>query len=183
MTRKIVAIGGGEFLDGETREIDSRILELVDKPKARMLFIPTASIDSVGYYESISGYFTNTIGFVMVDPLYVIGHDFDLDELRKTVFQYDAIYVGGGNTKLLLNEWRRIGLDIVLKEALYQGIVLSGISAGSICWFTQGNSDSEIIAGTSDKLIKIDGLGFIDAFHCPHYNEPAQSTNTEQTSI
>ncbi len=70
----------------------------------------------------------------------------------------------------MMTIWRKIGFDKVLKKAYEKGIVLSGLSAGSICWFKYGNSDSRKFTSNSKQLIKVTGLGLIDALHCPHYD-------------
>jgi dipeptidase E len=73
--------------------------------------------------------------------------------------------------------WRKMGIDIILKKAHKKGVVLSGISAGSICWFKYGNSDSRKFTNGSNKLIKVTGLGLIDALHCPHYDAEKHRQN------
>ena len=88
----------------------------------------------------------------------------------KILFSSDIIYVGGGNTLKMMTIWRKLGVDVLLKQALEKNIVLCGLSAGSICWFNNGNSDSRKFISNSDKLIKVTGLGFINATHCPHYD-------------
>jgi peptidase E len=77
----------------------------------------------------------------------------------------DIIYVGGGNTKSMLALWREWGLDEILHEAWYKGIVLAGLSAGAICWFEQGVTDS--IPG---QLNPLPCLGFLSGSCCPHYD-------------
>ena len=77
----------------------------------------------------------------------------------------DAIYVGGGNTKNMLALWKEWGLDSMLKKAWEKGIVLAGLSAGSICWFQEGVTDS--IPG---GMTIIKGLGFLPGVNCPHYD-------------
>ena len=77
----------------------------------------------------------------------------------------DVIYVGGGNTKNMLALWREWELDQVLRTAWEQGIILAGLSAGAICWFEQGVTDS--IPG---ELTALRGLGFLKGSHCPHYD-------------
>ncbi len=66
--------------------------------------------------------------------------------------------------------WRKTGLDKILKQAYEKSIVLSGLSAGSICWFKWGNSDSKKLANPKAHSIKVSGLGLINALHCPHYD-------------
>lgn len=174
---KIVAIGGGEigrpkdsggFYPIETTEIDKRILELTGKKNPKLLFIPTASYDSVDYFEVVKSYFLN-LGCGKVDVLYIEDARAP-KKLEKKILSSDAIYVGGGNTLRMMKIWRKFGIDKMLKKAASNDIVLSGLSAGSICWFSCGNSDSWKFSSGSEKLIKVSGLGLIDALHCPHYN-------------
>ena len=86
-------------------------------------------------------------------------------DLESFVMEHDAIYVGGGNTRSLLAVWREWRLDVYLRQAWQRGIVLGGASAGSICWFGQGVTDS--IAG---PLTALDCLGFLPGSNCPHYD-------------
>jgi peptidase E len=86
------------------------------------------------------------------------------------VLSQDVLYVGGGNTKSLLGVWREWGLPEVLREAWASGIVLAGVSAGAICWFEQGLTDS--FAG---ELRPLECLGFLAGSCCPHYDgDPAR---------
>lgn len=86
-------------------------------------------------------------------------------DLESFVLEHDAIYVGGGNTKSMLAVWRDWGLDTHLRKAWESGVVLGGASAGSICWFEQGITDS--VAGA---LTALDCLGFLSGSNCPHYD-------------
>lgn len=176
---KIVAIGGGEigrakedgigFYPVETTAIDQAIVRLTDKRQPTLLFIPTASYDSVGYYEVVRQHF-QTIGFKSIDVLYLSDKQPGDTQIRNTILSHDAIYVGGGNTLRMMTIWRKFGIDTILTEAMQRNIVLSGISAGSICWFSSGSSDSRKFSSNSKQLINVTGLGYIDALHCPHYD-------------
>jgi dipeptidase E len=176
---KIIAIGGGEIgrpkEDGtgyypvETTRIDTEILQLTNKKSPTLLFIPTASYDSQNYYEVVKKHFIK-IGFSAVTPLYLSDKSLTKTQIENMILSHDAIYVGGGNTLRMMTAWRRMGVDKILKRAHERGIVLSGLSAGSICWFSFGNSDSRKFSSGSDKLVKVTGLGLIDALHCPHYD-------------
>ena len=86
-------------------------------------------------------------------------------DLEAFVLEHDAIFVGGGNTRSMLAVWRDWGLDVHLRSAWERGVVLGGASAGAICWFEQGVTDS--IAG---PLTPLDCLGFIAGSNCPHYD-------------
>ncbi len=85
--------------------------------------------------------------------------------LRRVVLAQDVVYVGGGNTKSMLAVWREWGLIEILKEAYGSGIVLGGQSAGAICWFEQGVTDS-----WADRLRPLDCMGFLPGSCCPHYD-------------
>ncbi len=175
---KIIAIGGGEigrpkdgggFYPTETADIDREILALTGKINPSLLFLPTASHDSTGYSEVVKKHFAK-IGFKSVDALYLSDKTLSQKYIEKTILSYDAIYVGGGDTLYMMTLWRRLGVDKILRKALDRDIVLAGLSAGSICWFACGNSDSRKFSSGSNQLIKVTGLGFIDALHCPHYD-------------
>jgi dipeptidase E len=176
---KIVAIGGGEMgrprEDGsgnypvETTPIDMEIIKLTGKPNPKLLFIPTASNDSIDYFQIVKKHFLS-LGCSEVNALYLSDKSLTNSLIRQRISSHDAIYVGGGNTLRMINVWRKKGVDKLLQEAYEHNVVLSGLSAGSICWFSNGGSDSRKFSSDSDKLIKVTGLGFIDAVHCPHYD-------------
>ena len=167
---KIVAIGGGELRMGETYILDKYIVELTGQSKPKLLFIPTASKDNEGYIERICEYFGN-LG-CNVESLCLITKKYTDEEIRNSILNADIIYVGGGDTLRMIEKWKVYKVDLYLKEAYEKGIVLSGISAGSICWFEFGHSDSDLFIDKDEwKYIKVQGLGFIQAGHCPHYNE------------
>jgi peptidase E len=89
-------------------------------------------------------------------------------DLRETLLTQDAIYVGGGNTKSMLAVWREWGLPDVLREAWRRGIVLAGVSAGAICWFEKGVTDS-----WAERLRPLDCMGILPNTCCPHYDGEA----------
>lgn len=165
---KIIAIGGGEVREKSTYKIDQEIVNFTGKKKPKLLFIPTASWDAEGYFLGIKEYF-GKLG-CKVDVLYLIKEKPSKKEIEKKILDSDIIYVGGGNTLKMMTIWRNFGVDEILKKALKKNIVLSGMSAGSICWFDCGNSDSRKFTSKSTQLIKVTGLKFIKALHCPHYD-------------
>jgi len=169
---KIIALGGGDIRQRDTLKIDKEIIKLSGKSKPRLLFLPTASSDSLGYIGDVKEYFGNFLG-CRVSVLCLLNHQLTKQEIKNKILKTDIIYVGGGNTLKMMTLWRKLGVDKLLKEALKNNIVLCGISAGSICWFEYGNSDSRKFTSNSKKLIKVSGLGFIQAFHCPHYDAEA----------
>ncbi len=174
ITKKIIAIGGGEIgFRGsklETLAIDREAIKQTGKASPKLLFISTASKDAPGYIEQIQKYFGKKLGCV-VSALELTTIKYSQKELKEHIMGADIIYVGGGNTLFMMNVWRQTGVDKLLKSAYEQGIVMTGQSAGSICWFSAGNSDSRKVAN-SDQVnpIKVTGLGLIKALHCPHFD-------------
>ena len=169
-TRKIVAIGGGELRTLETTEIDKRIIALTGKKRPKALFIPTASGDAAGYVETFEACYGKEFG-CQTRTLNLIQNPPAFEQMSALVLDSDLIYVGGGNTYRMMKIWRRLGLDSVLAEAASRGIVLSGLSAGAICWFKYGHSDSRSFSNNVEwNYIRVSGLGLINAVYCPHYH-------------
>ena len=171
--KTIIAIGGGEIgrpgYPIETTQIDKEIIKLTGKKNPKFLFIPTASSDSESYYKVVKKYFGNKLG-CKTDVLYLIKEKLSQKEIKEKILESDIIYVGGGDTLKMMKIWKKNGVDKILKQAYEKGIVLSGISAGSICWFKSGISDSKRFTNPNADLIKVSGLGLINALHSPHYD-------------
>ena len=166
----IVAIGGGEIRTRGTAAIDREIIRLSNKKNPKLLFIPTASSDSEIYWKHIQEYFG---GFLKckTDVLFLMTGNLSPERIREKIVAADIIYVGGGNTLQMMRIWRSLGVDKLLKAAYANGTVLCGISAGSICWFDSGHSDSmSFYSPRKWKYINVKGLGLIQGIHCPHYN-------------
>ena len=168
---KIVAIGGydkKEIIE-ETTSINREILKLTGKKKPKVLFLPTASDDSDRYVRIFLNHFGKKLK-CSTDLLLLYKEKLTSKQIAAKIMWADAIYVGGGNTLKMMNLWRKMGVDKMLKKAFTKGTVLSGISAGSICWFTSGVSDSRQFKNPkSNEYIKVTGLGLIPVLHCPHY--------------
>ncbi len=164
---KIVAIGGGRLI--ETKSIDKEVIRLTGKEHPRLLFIPTASSDDESYVDVIQRHFGKRLG-CKVNTLYLFNRRPSVSTIKKQIHSADIIYVGGGNTLKMMKRWRRYGVDKMLLAAAKRGAVLTGVSAGSICWFRNGNSDSRRFTDPKADLIKVRGLGLIPALHCPHYD-------------
>ncbi|QSX06631.1 peptidase E [Sedimentibacter sp. zth1] len=175
---KIVAIGGGEMRNGETNSIDNYIIRLSGKENPKLLFIPTASHDDKGYIDNIKLYFG--MKSCTVDALCLYSDSYSQNKIRDMILDTDIIYVGGGDTVEMMKVWKQYHVDEYLKEAYEKNIVLSGISAGSICWFEFGHSDSNSFnnVGWWD-FTRAYGLGLIKAAHCPHYNEKGRESFDE----
>ena len=174
---KIVAIGGGEIKERETAAIDERVIELTGKSRPKALFIPTASSDAPGYIDTFEAYYGGHLG-CETRSLKLTENPPGFDEMSTLVLDSDLVYVGGGNTYRMMKLWRRLGLDAVLAEAASRGIVLSGLSAGAICWFRYGHSDSRSFSSNPEwNYIRVRGLGFINAMYCPHYHFEGRETS------
>jgi dipeptidase E len=170
MRKAIVAIGGGDIRTRGTAAIDREIIRLSGKKHPKLLFIPTASSDSDRYWQRIPKYFGKFLN-CRTDVLFLIKEKLSKAQITAKIRSADIIYVGGGNTLLMMRVWRRLGVDKLLKSAYESGTVLSGISAGSICWFDSGHSDSMSFYNPRKwKYINVRGLGIIKGIHCPHYN-------------
>jgi dipeptidase E len=165
--RHLVAMGGGGLSTApEDLPFDRYVLDLTGKSNPKVCFVPTASGDSLEYalrFHSCMVHHGVTPSVLrLIYP--------DRADLRSHVMEHDVIYVGGGNTKNLIALWKAWGLDEILREAWYQGIVLAGVSAGSICWFEDGITDS--IPGS---LTALKCLGFLAGSNCPHFDsEPGR---------
>jgi dipeptidase E len=170
MPKAIVAIGGGEIRTRGTAPIDREIIRLSKKKNPKLLFIPTASSDSERYWKHVQEYFGKFLK-CKTDVLFLIKEKPSREKIRRKILSADIIYVGGGNTLQMMRFWRRLGVDRFLKAAYKNGTVLSGISAGAICWFDSGHSDSmSFYSPKRWKYINVRGLGLIKGIHCPHYN-------------
>lgn len=176
---KIIAIGGDDVEKGDFEKfgpqirikgIDKEIIRLTGKKNPLVLFIPTASSNSGKYIGEFERYFKK-IG-CKTDVL-ILDSKSKKSDFEEKILSSDAIYVGGGNTLKMMTLWRRLGVDKVLKRAFEKGIVLSGLSAGGICWFSYGHSDSRMFTskkGESWPFIRVRGLGLFNFIFCPHYH-------------
>jgi peptidase E len=163
--KQIIALGGGGFLmEPENPLLDTYILEQAGKRVPKICFVPTASGDS----EKMIAAFYDFFGGHSCEPSHLSLFKPPARDLEAFVLEKDIIYVGGGNTKNLLALWKEWGLDAILRKAWEQGIVLAGISAGSLCWFEDGVTDSY-----GDGLEPIQALGFLRGSNCPHYDGEA----------
>jgi len=170
MSKAIVAIGGGQIRTRGTAPIDREIIRLSHKKNPRLLFIPTASSDSEIYWKRVQKYFGDFLK-CKTDVLFLIREHPSPERILSKISWADIVYVGGGNTLQMMRIWRRLGVDKLLISAYESGTVLCGISAGSICWFDSGHSDSMCFYNPRKwKYIRVKGLGLISGIHCPHYN-------------
>jgi dipeptidase E len=159
--KHIVAVGGAGLSEPLLRDF---ILGLSRQACPRALYVPTASGDALdgtaAFYEAFTG---------VSDPSHLPLFHREHEDLGEVIRAQDVIYVGGGNTANMLAIWRLHGVDVLLREAWEAGTVLCGSSAGSICWFEAGITDS-----FGPRLAELrDGLGFLPGSNCPHYDSEA----------
>ena len=142
-------------------------VKLTGKEKPRVCFLPTASGDSeagiIRWYERMRG--INAIPFHQ--KVWISSYN-QQQTFEDVLLSMDIIFVGGGNTLNMMAIWQAQGIDVVLRKALEKGIVLMGASAGSLCWFEGGTTDSRPI-----ELSEVECLGFLPYSHSPHYDSEA----------
>jgi dipeptidase E len=166
--QRVLAIGGGGFLmEDEPSPIDAFILSLVAKPKPRICLVSTPSGDHPQHIEKFYAAFPAT----NCDPSHLaffrepMAGSIPLANLHDNILDQDIVYVGGGNTRSALAVWREWGLDKTLKSAYAKGVLLTGMSAGAMCWFEAGLTDSFWGAGYQP----LDGLGLLNGGCGVHY--------------
>ena len=160
--RQIIAIGGGGFgRNPSDRKIEKYIVDQQEKKNPNVCFIPTATGDNDAYKVNFYDVFTK----LNCNPSHIDFFKRTIN-LKEHIKKQDIIFVGGGNTKSMLAVWKDWGLDLLLKAAYKDGVIMCGVSAGAICWFEKGITDS-----WADDLAVMDCLGFVDGVCCPHYDE------------
>lgn len=162
--RQIVAFGGGGFsMEAGNPLLDDYVLSLArqrhDRP--RVCFLPTASGDADHYVVR----FYRTFPGSDCEPSHVsmFRRDRGAADLREHLLSQDLIYVGGGSVVSLLGTWRAHGLDTILAEAWRRGVILCGLSAGSLCWFSAG------VTAFHGEPLRIRGMGLLPWSNCVHY--------------
>jgi dipeptidase E len=159
--RTIIGIGGLSWDDAERRRLEDYFLGFARRDRPRVLFVPTAAADDA---EATLLAVTQLGDRAQVS--YLPFFPWPPPELRALALEQDVIYVSGGNTANALAIWRVYGFDRILREAWEAGVVLTGWSAGMICWFEAGITDS---FGPQLEGMR-DGLGFLPGSACPHYD-------------
>ena len=162
LERQIVAMGGGGFSMEPDNLLDRFILDRACHQTPKICFLPTASGDSDSYicrfYSAFTQLDCRSSHLSLFRP--------PMEEPAAFLQKQDVIYVGGGSTINMLAIWKAWGLDKALRQAWENGAVLCGLSAGSLCWFDEGLSDSV----RPRRYSKLECLGFLQGSHCPHYD-------------
>ncbi len=175
-TRRIVAIGGGGFGAGShDRALDAYVARLAGPEHPRICLLPTASGDPHEQINRFNATFRLLGCRTSHLSLFRLG-DHPV-AVRQQLLEQDAIYVGGGSLLNLIAIWRAHGLDRILGEAWRAGILLCGVSAGSMCWFEAG------ITRSHGKPRPSVGLGFLGGSNCVHYDADAPRRPSFQEHI
>ena len=169
---KIIAIGGGELRERTTLQIDEYIARLAKaragERRANALFIPTASHDFMPYYNTFHKVYTGVFD-IKTDVALTVFKEPDFEKLKGKFEKADMIYVGGGDTVFMIEEWKKSGLLALIEDAYRRGVIIAGLSAGAICWFSDMYTDSQAALGDGEKYAQFSGLGWINGLISPHY--------------
>lgn len=165
--KAIIPIGGGD-IPFTTKAIDKYVISLTNKANPKVLFVPTASGDFQAYIDKFTSYYVS-LG-CEVDVLKLTTTDND-NLIRSKIFTADIIYIGGGNTAKMMRIFKRTKVNEYLVQAYERGIVLTGLSAGAMAYFTNGYSDSNRSTNPNASLTLVKCLNIIPFCFCPHYNE------------
>ena len=160
--RQIVAFGGGGFsMESGNPLLDDYVLGLTGAERPRVCFLPSASGDAdhyiVRFYRAFSAHRCEA------SHISLFRREQGPEDLRRHLLSQDLIYVGGGSVVSLLGVWRAHGIDEILREAWEAGVILCGLSAGSLCWF------AEAVTGFHGAPKRLEGLGLLPFSNCVHY--------------
>lgn len=163
--RQIVALGGGMFsMEPHNGLLDKYILDLVPKKKPKICFLGTASNDGKEYRDMFYEFFNKQ----QCEPSHLSFID-PPKNIAAFLLDKDIIHVGGGNTKLIMDKWKETGVDKIMRKAWAKGVILTGMSAGAICWFNDG-----ITNPSKGVLTRLPCLGLLQGSFCPHYDDRAE---------
>lgn len=163
----IIAMGGGGFsMEPDNPRLDRYIINQSEQLRPKICFLPTASGDSQEYIQRFYTFFEQEA----CEPTHLSLLNPEVADKEEFLLSQDIIYVGGGNTRNLLALWKEWGLDHILEKAWKNGIILAGVSAGSLCWFEEGPTDS-----VPGQVTKVKGFGFLKGSTCPHYDNRDES--------
>lgn len=181
--QRIVALGGGGFSEeANNPALDDYILALTGKERPGVCFLATASGDAAAYivnfYDSFPPSRAQASHLSFFRPR-DSAFSPSLRDLRSVLLDRDIVYVGGGNTAAMLSVWRAFGFDAALREAYDAGVLLCGISAGALCWFEGGVTDSF----GPPPVAWSGGLGFIQGSFSPHYDEGEERRRVFQHAV
>lgn len=159
--------GGGFWMEPDNPLLDAYIVNASPVDNPRICFLPTACGDAQARIDQ----FYEAFGKLECRPTHLSLFR-DPSGREEQIRDSDILYVGGGNTRIMLAVWKLYGVDRLVREAWEKGTVLAGLSAGAICWFEEGVTDSDGPLGVMDCL------GFLPGSCVPHYDGEAQRRPT-----
>ncbi len=160
--RRILVLAGDSLEASSTDgPMHQHLLDLTGRDRPRICFVGAASGDNHEYLANFYAAFARR-----ADASHLGLFDRRVEDIEAFLLDQDAIYVGGGNTANMLAIWRTHGVDEALRKAWEAGVILAGSSAGAICWFEAGLTDS---FGRGLAALR-DGLRFLPGSFCPHYD-------------
>ena len=164
ITRRFFAI-----VKGINPMLIRNFVKLTGKERPRICLLPTATADDPKLIHVWHG-FGEKFGFDAFDqPMFISSFD-QKKTFEEVLLSMDAIYVSGGNTVNMLAVWKVQGIDVILREAYEKGTLLGGGSAGGICWFENGLTDSRPI-----ELTAMSAMGWLKGGFSPHFlSEPGR---------
>ncbi len=162
--RQIVSFGGGGFsMEAANTLLDDYVLSLSGKERPRVCFIPTASGDADHYVARF--YRAFSAERCIPSHISLFRRERGAENLQAHLLAQDLIYVGGGSVISLLGTWRAHGLDRMLRSAWEHGVILCGLSAGSLCWYSEG------VTSFHGEVKRYRGLGLLPWSNCVHYGD------------
>lgn len=179
MDKRLICIGGGELKSKETLKIDEYIATEVKKkaPGRRPygLFIPTASHDSMPYFNSFRKTYTSVFD-IKADVALTVHGEMSIEKISEKFAKADFLYIGGGDTIFMVRHWKETGLFDLIRAAYDRGVLICGLSAGAICWFEKMYTDSAQLEGNTVYSL-VSGLNWVKGTISPHYNLRALDFN------
>ncbi len=174
---QVVAFGGGGFsMESGNALLDDYVLAATGVERPKVCFLPTASGDADHYIVRFYRHFAAS----RCEPSHVslFRRDCGAPDPATHLLEQDLIYVGGGCVRSMLGAWRAHGLDDVLRRAWARGVVMCGLSAGSLCWFEQG-----LTAFHGEQGLPVAGLGLLMGSNAVHYDKEARRRPDFQAAI
>ena len=167
--KTFIAIGGGEIKSKTTLKIDEFVAKIAKihagKKRAYGLFVGTASHDSMPYFNSFRKTYTSVFD-VKADCALTVYGEMNFEKIKEKFLKADFIYIGGGNTIFMLEEWKKSGLDKLILDAYNRGVIIVGLSAGAIFAFEKMYTDSSIL----NEYKTHEGMSILPGYCSPHYD-------------
>lgn len=168
---RMLLIGGGDFFNRGIKQFDDFLIKKVNKENPIICYLPTASKDNESQINKFTSIYENEYNANVI-VIKLTKESYSFDYLNDILLKSDIIYMGGGNTKLLLEKFYQNQIDKILINAIKKNIIIAGISAGAICLFKGAFSDysSYQYKDTYYNYKMIEGFGFLNYNACPHYD-------------